>query len=227
VRRLIQFAEKLYPGWWRNRYGGEFNALLEDAKPGWRDVLDILKGAIEMQMSIWTRAGLAAACGVVGATLALGSSFLMQPKYESSAILVLAGPDVQQLDMKQMDSGAGLAGIIEARGLYQRERTRQSMDAAVDKMKRSIAIHPIGSQVVQISFSYEDAGLAQTAIMDFAKLFFSKFPVKELEFPRLSVHALSPARANMAIFGLAGGLLVSLVLLVILPAAPPVPVRMD
>ena len=48
---LIRFASRLYPASWRRRYGVEFEALLEDAGRNWRDVLDVLLGALKMQMT--------------------------------------------------------------------------------------------------------------------------------------------------------------------------------
>ena len=45
--RLIRFASRLYPPSWRRRYEVEFEALLEDAGRDWRDVLDVLLGALK------------------------------------------------------------------------------------------------------------------------------------------------------------------------------------
>jgi capsular polysaccharide biosynthesis protein len=221
MRRLAQFVAKLYPAWWRTRYGAEFNALLEDAKPAWLDLPNILKGAIEMQMSIWSRAAVAVTCAVAGTALAFGASFFMTPKYESSATFVLAGPGLPQLDVKEVRNQATLTGIIEARGLYQRERSRQSMDAVFNMMNRAIRVSPISPNVVKVSFTYEDAALAQATAMDLARQFIKDFQVKALDVPNLPRHPVSPSSFNMAIFGLGGGLLLGLVLLVILPGGQP------
>jgi hypothetical protein len=50
MRRAIQFMLRLYPAPWRERYRGEFEALLEQMRPGWRDVFDVLRGAVKMQI---------------------------------------------------------------------------------------------------------------------------------------------------------------------------------
>jgi uncharacterized protein involved in exopolysaccharide biosynthesis len=47
---LVRFAVRLYPSSWRQRYGREFEALLEDVKPGWRGLSDIIYGAVTMQI---------------------------------------------------------------------------------------------------------------------------------------------------------------------------------
>ncbi len=50
MRRLVRLVARLYPVWWRRRYASEFDALLDDLRPGWRDVLDVTRGAITMQV---------------------------------------------------------------------------------------------------------------------------------------------------------------------------------
>ena len=51
MSQLPHLVSRLYPLWWRKRYGDEFNALLDEARPGIGGVLDILKGALAMQFS--------------------------------------------------------------------------------------------------------------------------------------------------------------------------------
>jgi hypothetical protein len=65
MRILTWLAARLYPAWWRRRYGAEYDALLEEIRPGWRDLLSVLTGALMMQMR--TVNVLAAVCGVIGA----------------------------------------------------------------------------------------------------------------------------------------------------------------
>ena len=53
MRYLIRCAAWLYPPRWRRRYGVEFDALLEDVRPGWRELLNVLKGALERSWRDW------------------------------------------------------------------------------------------------------------------------------------------------------------------------------
>jgi hypothetical protein len=53
MRRWIGWAAYLYPPAWRARYGAEFDALLDDANVRWRDLADVLRGALIMQMTHW------------------------------------------------------------------------------------------------------------------------------------------------------------------------------
>jgi hypothetical protein len=50
MKRLIRLASRLYPTAWRGRYGREFETLLDDVKPGPRQLYDVLKGAIAMRV---------------------------------------------------------------------------------------------------------------------------------------------------------------------------------
>jgi hypothetical protein len=49
MRGLIRCAARLYPLAWRRRYGVEFDALLEDIAPSWRDLCDVLGRSLMMR----------------------------------------------------------------------------------------------------------------------------------------------------------------------------------
>src|SRR5579864_1364442 len=88
--RLIRLAGRLYPASWRRRYSVEFEALLEDAGRDWRDVLDVLLGALKMQLTTWSLGKIAAAFGVACAVLCYTLSFVALPdKYTSVCTLRL------------------------------------------------------------------------------------------------------------------------------------------
>jgi hypothetical protein len=79
MKLLIRFAAKLYPRSWRERYGAEFDALLDDLGADPRIALNILTEAIGMQVQRWKTIGSA---GVLGATaLCLTSSWVGQRPY--------------------------------------------------------------------------------------------------------------------------------------------------
>jgi hypothetical protein len=50
MRRLIRSVVWLYPARWRHRYGGEFVGLLDELEPGWRQLFDVVQGAITMNL---------------------------------------------------------------------------------------------------------------------------------------------------------------------------------
>src|SRR5882672_2232496 len=85
MRNLIRFAAWLYPRRWRERYGVEFDALLEDVRPGWLELLNVLKGAVAMQ--IRHLGPMAAGFAVAGALVAGLVSWKMPDKYVSQVIV--------------------------------------------------------------------------------------------------------------------------------------------
>jgi hypothetical protein len=53
MKRLIRLFAKVYPKPWRDRYGEEFEALLDDVGAGGRVSFNVLTGAISMQFRRW------------------------------------------------------------------------------------------------------------------------------------------------------------------------------
>ncbi len=49
MKRLSQLLARLYPAKWRERYGDEFDALIEDSRASWRSTFDILRGALKLR----------------------------------------------------------------------------------------------------------------------------------------------------------------------------------
>jgi hypothetical protein len=70
MKVLIRFAAKLYPRSWRERYGDEFAALLDDTGPDPRIALNVLTEAVGMQIQRWKTIGLAVILGATALCLA-------------------------------------------------------------------------------------------------------------------------------------------------------------
>jgi hypothetical protein len=91
MRRWIELAASVYPRGWRDEYGEEFSALLDDVGPGWSVFANVLRGAIAMQIDKgvrWTT--IVAGTAVAGAVLALAASFAAPQRYVSSAVLQIS-----------------------------------------------------------------------------------------------------------------------------------------
>jgi hypothetical protein len=70
MKSLIRLAAKLYPRPWRNRYGDEFEALLDDLGVTGRIAFDVLTGAVLMQIQRWQRIGSAAVLAMLAVSAA-------------------------------------------------------------------------------------------------------------------------------------------------------------
>src|ERR1700674_5064171 len=95
MKWLMWLIVWLYPASWRHRYRTEFDALLEDISPGWRDFFDVFKGALEMHMTIGMLGKRVAVFGVAGALLAAALSFTMRDKYISEALVTVQNAEGQ------------------------------------------------------------------------------------------------------------------------------------
>ena len=106
-RRLVA----LYPAPWRNRYGEEFLALLEDHPPGVFQLIDVVWGAIDARLfpqapegrfRMFTRlAGLAAFCA--GAALLIGFFGLNEitgPVFYGLATVAVVGIHLRQVAVR-------------------------------------------------------------------------------------------------------------------------------
>jgi hypothetical protein len=52
MRTLLRWAARLYPSAWRNRYGLEFDSLLEDISPTISDLWDVLTGVVRERATV-------------------------------------------------------------------------------------------------------------------------------------------------------------------------------
>lgn len=234
MRRWIRWAARLYPRAWRDRYGAEFDALLEDIRPRWRDGFDILRKALEAQMAAWGIWRVAGATAVAGAILAGALSFSVPNRYVSSAVLRIAplpgageGQMARKLDHMErvVLSRTNLAGIIQrpALNLYKAQRARMPMEDVVQVMRDDIRISPVempasGGSSLAIRFSYPDKYKAQAVVRELVNGLFME-NVREDAFPRagqslkvfdrasLPDRPIGPNRLGFVAAGLAVGLL--------------------
>jgi uncharacterized protein involved in exopolysaccharide biosynthesis len=157
VKRLLKLLSMLYPPAWRNRYGTEFEVLLEDTPPRTRDAFNILWEAIKMQMTRRSFVKIVLPCSIAGALVAAAISFTVPPLYVSQMAFLTgethgastAGTtDVTEGEEEQILSNMRdiildrnfLASTIHKYDLYPRERAYMPLDKVIDKMLRNIEV---------------------------------------------------------------------------------------
>lgn len=149
MKLLLRAAARLYPRAWRDRYGEEFDALIDDLTPRWRHVFNIVVGAFIMQISRF--ALIPAAMAVAGAVVAAAISLAMPPIYASSFRVLVQVP--------------GTAADDSERG----HRIRTAIEAALHETsfdKRAIAVTLRGELgrdpvLLEVSASADSAQAAQ------------------------------------------------------------------
>jgi hypothetical protein len=149
MKPVLRLLIRLYPAWWRRRYGHELEALLEDSGSGPRDIWDFSRAAMAMQMKTWSFGRIVTVCGIAGLVLAGVFAFSQPYPYRSTATLRLTPPDPDAfVSLAQAAfTRQALTNIINNFELYQRERRSMPMEDVVDKvMRRDIPITPIMSK---------------------------------------------------------------------------------
>jgi LPS O-antigen subunit length determinant protein (WzzB/FepE family) len=185
VRQLARFAVTLYPAAWRERYGEELRALVEDSRPGWTSVFDLLKGAMRMRARGLAFAKLAALLAVGGAVAGLGISFLVTPKYASTAVGQVRLSDLEEKGagarerliefLEQIKSDATsrqtLSALIQdpKLNLYATERKSLPLGDIEDIMRASMSVYIMnpraGAAVIfAVTFAYPDRNKAQAVV---------------------------------------------------------------
>ena len=150
MRSWIRLAARLYPARWRRRYGAEFDALLEDATPTWRTVIDVGWGAVEMHMNIWRFPKIAVICGLAGAILGAVIAVRMPDRYISETVLTLSGDEQNPQFLRDRFvqlalSGGSLGELIRRNDLYAKDRRRIPLEDVIVRMRHDIAITPAKS----------------------------------------------------------------------------------
>ena len=148
MKRLLRVAARLYPRAWRVRYGEEFDALIDEMRPRWRDVVNTVVGALMMQISRLTL--LPVATAIIGAVAGAAISLAMPPVYASSSWVLVqsAGTPVEH-----------------------DQRIRSAIDAALqetafDKTAIAVKLHgepELAPALLEVSGSADSARAAQQA----------------------------------------------------------------
>src|SRR5262245_60102031 len=177
MKRWLHLAARLYPAVWRARYGVEFQALVDETTPMWRDIVDVLNGGLQMRLRRAHPALTAAAIGVVGALASAAIAFNTAARFASRGTMNVrpAGPstvsepasleNVVQKLTRDAFTGDALMDVIARHDLY-RERGQLSKDSVIERMRGDIGIQLISQSVFQVSFDADDARQAREVAND-------------------------------------------------------------
>lgn len=179
MRNLLHFAARMYPRTWRERYSEEFAAFLEDLRPHWKDVFDILRGGIKMQLARVNPITILAASVLLGGLAAAGFWYTAPTKWRSEAVVSVRPSDVQRLPTdavaemsKRAFSNSQVAGVIAGYDLYPAERASRPMADIIKLARKDIMIRFKGADpdIFLVSFTYPDPRVAQIVVNNLLKL---------------------------------------------------------
>jgi uncharacterized protein involved in exopolysaccharide biosynthesis len=178
MKRILKWLARLYPPSWRNRYGAEYEALLDDATPRPRDAFDVLWSALKMQMTSWNFVRIVLPCALASGLLAMAISFAVPVLYTSGAMVVVQsfplvpgatarsaatadgesqGSEIRDLVVETFADREAMAGIIRKYNLYPAERAKMPMDSVVDKMRSAIFIRAASRSSIDKEFRQLEA----------------------------------------------------------------------
>ena len=174
MKRLARILARLYPAAWRKRYGAEFEALIEDARPGLGGALDILKGALSMQLTSWTPLRILAVSVIAGVVIAIGIGVRMPKRWSSAAVIqVEPGPqDGKSVDRvnavtQAVFKRASLTKIMIDHDLYRNNLKSMTIEDVLEVFKGDIQISPVSranGTAFQVRFVYEDPRQAKQVV---------------------------------------------------------------
>jgi hypothetical protein len=227
VKRLLHFLARVYPRSWRERYGTEFAALLDDAPPRWFDIFDLLKGGLAMRVMSSRLSLIAPIFALTGGLAALGVSYAMPRTWVSRAAVDVVVPD----GVRYQDPLIFLAGyVLKDDFLAQLARKYDlypNLSTPVERMRKSIMIRPARQKgEVEISFFHPDKRMARVMTNEIVGRFMQgnvEIQVEDAREGRTDLHSMrlslaapaatAPLRINpllAASAGVAGGLVLGI-----------------
>lgn len=253
MRRATRFLIRLYPASWRERYGKEVEALIEDSSLGWTSMFDLLKGAVKMRLHVPAFPKLAVILSLAGLAAGFGASWLVAPTYVSGAEMRLTSAAAGSSDVgphlaerviqmeKQVLSRTSLKIIIQdpRLDLYKSARERMPLEDVIEQMRRRdivIPTMPPEKENVRflIRFRYPDPWKARATVQalvtkfsdtnyQHARMSGAGENLDVLEPPTLPAQPAEPNRMIFAASGFGAGFAAALVVAVLRRRPPPVP----
>ena len=215
MRQLIRWTARLYPAPWRDRYGEELDALLEDIQPQWEDLFNVLLGALRMQMTTWNSLKIVSVVALAGALVAGVFAFRTQDRYVSTAVMRIA--PAGQADSERQKTLDRLQQI-----------TNQIVSRRNTAFRKALRIQSLqtqggGAPAFLISYEYPDKLKAQAVVRDLVSSFIQQNAAAQrnrqpsaveilevLDSPSLPQRHLFPNRPMIVTVGLLGGAVLGL-----------------
>jgi uncharacterized protein involved in exopolysaccharide biosynthesis len=173
MKSILKVLARLYPAAWRRRYGAEYEALIEDAKPRAGDGFDVAWGATRMWITSRSFARIVLPCALAGTLVAVGISFVRPATYHSRTLITVDSDSRVSIDNELAEQVRGalatpfLEEMIQKENLYPKERTRMPMGDVVNLMRKDIWLRPLQksdgkpAMAFVVEFYYPDPHVAQ------------------------------------------------------------------
>ena len=172
---IARLMTRLYPRWWRQRYGVELQALVEDSSPTWWTVFDVGKEGLAMQLRD-SRSPLymVLGCALLGAAIGTAVFAATPPRWAYTySIEVHSSGEPRETRAQAVASQAfrddNLSRLMERFGLYRDERNGQPLADALRRFRRDVSVM-LTAPGLNVSFSYPDEGKARQVVENLTRL---------------------------------------------------------
>jgi len=219
-RLLLEWATRIYPRTWRERYGREFEAMLEDLPERglrWNSVWDISKGAIAMR-AIQGPANLmkvTAIFAVAGLIVAGGIAFAIPDSFVSMSLVKADSSidgEILSNSLQRTLTDKWMQGLIGKYGLYQGKAN------AVELLKRDFVVRPIkrgrsGEGAFHVGVRHADPETARRINVELTEAILkAQAGLSLLDATSLPQSPIEPNRPIIAIVGCTAGAAIGLIL---------------
>lgn len=215
---------RLYPKKWRDRYGRELAALLEDTANNPANHIDVLKGAALMRITFLARQSawrtVLLFCAIGGLTGFVATQ-LMRTIYQSTATLTVNG-GIDQIEPVLRDSLSRkrFTTMLDQFNLYGEDRKRMPLEEVVERMRRDVRVVRAGDgTALTVAFAHSDPRTAQVVTNELAGLITSNIArsqpqsiARTVDPANLPSAPISPSVRNVVSVGLLCGLLAGVVI---------------
>jgi hypothetical protein len=144
-----RFIMRVYPRAWRERYGAEFDAMLEDSGAGWKQLPDVLKEGMTMRVST-SDLRIFLASVVTGLAIAGAIASRTPDHFRADAVTAVSAssggkPHARQQIVEavvRLQARSSLANLMQEPelDLYRAERKQEAIEDVIAKIRRDIQI---------------------------------------------------------------------------------------
>lgn len=207
MRQILKYLILLYPKPWRNRYANEFDALLDAVPPTWPTLIDVLRGAMKMQMKSGKLWKVAAAAALAAAVAGAAISFYPSGYRSEAVIRPEEGAQLNGQTAKIL-SRTSLVGLIQRENLYEKERATVPLDELALWLRSSILLWSDRKDgPLRVRVTAPDAAQAQRTAQGIADAFVGAKAAALVNPANLPAHSERPPFAAVLQLGLVVGLL--------------------
>ncbi len=167
MRRIAHWLVALYPRAWKQRYGEEFHALLDDCSPNQLKVAGIVKGALIVRIAELFQSPMrsAALCAGVGAIVALAWVLTLPKQFRSEGVVSAPSTEHIYAAVQKALSDEQVAGFIRRNHLVFGDAREPVVSwETIEEFRRNATFGQAGAFAgtsVRVTFSHPDPAKAQ------------------------------------------------------------------